>query len=412
MNNIIVKKIRLILLIAACLAIAAGTAMAVSYDLRADRVNITMPDGTVVPAWGFADDVAGAGTGTVTVPGPQLIVPAGDTQLIVNLRNNLPVPVSINVPGQPYPDTTTPTYVDDGKGNRVMSFTRQVAANSGPVTITFNNLRPGTFRYESGTHPSMEVPMGLYGALIVRPATAGQAYNNISSAYDNEAVLLLSDIDPLFNAYVDVNSSPVDTVNRINYSISYAPRYYLINGKAYPQTSDIPAPVGQRTLLRLVNASPRNIMPAFEGSAVTVIAEDGYLLNYPRHEFAVALTAGKTLDIITAPTATGYRAFYDRRLGMANAGVFPGGMLTFIGDLNCSPLKGDVTGDGKVGPLDAMTVLQAYVAGTTNTLPVNAYGPVADVSLDTASGLPCGNGLIDLDDVLRLLQKVTGLNPY
>jgi hypothetical protein len=124
------------------------------------------------------------------------------------------------------------------------------------------------------------------------------------------------------------------------------------------------------------------------------------------------LTAGKTLDIITAPTATGYRAFYDRRLGMANAGVFPGGMLTFIGDLNCSPLKGDVTGDGKVGPLDAMTVLQAYVAGTTNTLPVNAYGPVADVSLDTASGLPCGNGLIDLDDVLRLLQKVTGLNPY
>jgi hypothetical protein len=399
------------LLVAGVVAMVEESSAA-TYTLRADRVNLTMPDGAVVPAWGFADDVAGAGTGTVTVPGPQLIVPGGDTTLTITVTNNLAVPISMNIPGQRYPNGATPTYVNDGKGNRVMSFTNQVAANGGTATITYANLRPGVFLYESGTNPAMEIPMGLYGALIVRPPTAGQAYElnppyNVDSTFTNEAVILLSEIDPRFNNYVNVNGTAVDAVNLINYSISYAPMYFLINGKAYPQTSDIPVPHGQRTLLRLLNPSGRNIMPTIQGEVSTVIAEDGYLLNFPRHEFAPSLPAGKTLDIISAPTTTGYHAFYDRRLGMSNAGAYPGGMLTFMGDLNCSPLRGDVNGDGRITAVDAITVLQAFVAGTTNTLPAGA-----DVTLEPVSGLPCGNGTIDLVDVLLLLQKATGFNPY
>src|SRR5512143_1841399 len=109
------------LLVVSMLA-SAGAAFAATYNLRAERVSLTMPDGTVVPAWGFADDVAGAGTGTVTVPGPQLVVPGGDTTLVINLQNNLPVPVSISIPGQPYPTGAAPTNV----GGRVMSFTHQI----------------------------------------------------------------------------------------------------------------------------------------------------------------------------------------------------------------------------------------------------------------------------------------------
>lgn len=399
------KTVCMTFLLMACIFAAAGSVSAATYNLRAGTVNITMPDGTVIPAWGFADDTAGPGT--ITVPGPKLEVIAPDTTLTINLTNNLAVPVSINIPGQRYPTVHTPTYVDDGKGSRVMSFTNQVAAG-GSGTITFNNLRPGTYLYESGTHPAMEIPMGLYGALIVRPAAAvpAQAYNNVNSAYDNEAVMLLSEIDPVFNAYVNANNSIIESspTHTFNYSLSYAPTYFLINGKAYPETTDISAPHGQRTLLRLLNASARNAMPTIQGSELTVIAEDGNLLNYFRHEFSPSLTAGKTLDVITAPTTTGYNAFYDRRLGTSNAGVYPGGMITFLGDLNCSPLRGDVNGDSRISPIDALTVLRAYVAGTAL--------PAGDVSLDPASGLPCGNGAIDLVDVLLLLQKATGFNPY
>lgn len=401
------KILRTIALTFLLVAAMAATGTAATYNLRADRVNVTMPDGAVVPAWGFADDTAGPGT--VTVPGPQLVVPAGDTSLTINLTNNLPVPVSIHIPGQFYTTTPNPTTAS----GRVLSFnSSQAAASGGTSSITINNLRSGTFRYESGTHPAMEVPMGLYGALVVRPAAAGQAYNNVSSAYDNETIALFSEIDPAFNAYVDANGTIVDAVNKINYSISFAPKYFLINGKAFPETADISAPTGQRMLLRMINAGSRTYAPTIQDTEFTVIAEDGYLLNFSRHEFAPSLPAGKTLDLIMAPAAIGYRPFYDRRLGMANAGVFPGGMLTFIGDLNCRPVKGDVTGDGTITAADALTVLRAYVGGTTGTLPVDVYGPVADVSLDPASGLPCGDGNIGLDDVLGLLQKAIGMDAY
>jgi hypothetical protein len=180
--------------------------------------------------------------------------------------------------------------------------------------------------------------------------------------------------------------------------------YFLINGRLFPDFGH-PCSPWTDDLAPFERQQARHVPRSRKVS--TVIAEDGYLLNYPRREFAPSLSAGKTLDIISAPTTTGYHAFYDRRLGMSNAGAYPGGMLTFMGDLNCSTLRGDVSGDSRITAVDALTVLQAFVAGTTNTLPVGA-----DVSLEPISGLPCGDGTVDLVDVLMLLQKATGFNPY
>ena len=46
--------------------------------------------------------------------------------------------------------------------------------------LTWTALRPGTYLIESGTHPSIQGPMGLYGILVVTTApasgTAGTAY--------------------------------------------------------------------------------------------------------------------------------------------------------------------------------------------------------------------------------------------
>jgi len=36
--------------------------------------------------------------------------------------------------------------------------------------LTWSGLRPGTYLFESGTHPSIQGPMGLYGILVVTTA--------------------------------------------------------------------------------------------------------------------------------------------------------------------------------------------------------------------------------------------------
>jgi hypothetical protein len=93
---------------------------------------------------------------------------------------------------------------------RVQSFGTEVAASpataSTTTALTWSNLRPGTYLIESGTHPSIQVPMGLYGILVVTStpsgSTAGAAYTGVS--YNAEVPVLFSEIDPAQNRAVSV----------------------------------------------------------------------------------------------------------------------------------------------------------------------------------------------------------------
>ena len=69
-------------------------------------------------------------------------------------------------------------------------------------TYSFTATHAGTYLYESGLVPNTQyqTAMGLHGALVVHPATAGQAYDAAATAYDSDAVLVLSEIDPSLNA--------------------------------------------------------------------------------------------------------------------------------------------------------------------------------------------------------------------
>ena len=297
-------------------------------EVKPDLVtlDITMPDGTVVPLWGFADVTAGSGDGVVKVPGPALDLSAADTNLTINLTNKLPMPVSVYIPGlqlAPAPAT---------QNGRVMSFTAHApAAPAGGQTtasFTFTGLKPGTFIYQSGTNPSAQIPMGLYGTVTVRPATANQAYVNAATAYDNEQVVVFSEIDPAFNSYVSSKGTTIDAVNKINYSLSYAPKYFLINGKTYPDTTNpaaqLVAPPAKKTLLRMVNAGSQNHVPTITGKPVKIIGEDGNFLTYARNELAPVLPAGKTLDAIldlssVLPTEGNFFTIFDRRAWRASS---------------------------------------------------------------------------------------------
>src|SRR5882762_2866194 len=248
-----------------------------TVNLTAAPTTTTMPDGTVVPMWGYNCGVAVVGAtaacaalnpnasaavaATTTTPAipagwsPVVItVPTGQA-LTINLTNNLSffptgsttaniVPTSLMIVGQIggglgvlAQRTMTPSPTHDSQivtwpilgsaagftpppqGMRVQSFGTEVAAGT-TAALTFGTpafpLKPGTYLIESGTHPSIQGPMGLYGILVVTcpPAattctTPGTAYPAVAATattaavpavtYGAEVPLEFSEIDPIQN---------------------------------------------------------------------------------------------------------------------------------------------------------------------------------------------------------------------
>ncbi len=217
----------------------------------------------------------GAGTGATAAAAPawspvEITVPyvaGGATSLTINLTNNLSfapagggvnnIPTSIVIMGQvggglgssststPSPDHSLaqgcPTWfiasnppgvpctaaVAGASGtpplqaNRVQSMATEVvaggAAGTTTTSLTWSSLKPGTYLLESATHPSIQVPMGLIGMLVVTTApsgaTAGTAYPAVAATtktaaipaitYSAEVPLEFSEIDPVQNKEVD-----------------------------------------------------------------------------------------------------------------------------------------------------------------------------------------------------------------
>jgi FtsP/CotA-like multicopper oxidase with cupredoxin domain len=270
-----------------------------------------------VPIWGFAIKPSGVPCSDSSVvpalPGPRLSADVGDT-VTLTVTNALDAgrTISIEAPGLDF----APGPTD--------------AASGATVSRSFTASAPGTYLYESSGGAGRQEAMGLYGALIVRPATAGRAYDSAASAYDVESTLVLSEIDPALNRSADPEAFDM---------LNWAPSYWLINGKAYPDTGTIDARAGERVLLRYVNAGLEHVTMTMLGVDARMVAKDAYALDNPFDVVAQTLPAGATGDgIVTIPSGAGVGdrfPLYDRGLHLTNGALgdpqhAPGGMLTFI----------------------------------------------------------------------------------
>ena len=298
--------------------------------------------------------LGGPGTGAVAAAGPAwspvlITIPTGATtapaSLTINLTNNLSftpatgaannIPTSIVIVGQVggglglAPTTTTSPahtetqgcvtwFIASGatppgtpcpapqagasgtppvQGPRVQSMGTEVVAGTGTATsLTWSALKPGTYLLESGTHPSIQVPMGLIGMLVVTTAptgagtttsAAGIAYPGAAAntttgtaaipnvTYGAEVPLEFSEFDPVQNKEVDaavrtsgfsetmvwsgmpINpntgqpgcGNPASTTYHQCYppAVNYTPFYYMINGAAFDKATNPGASVFQAT---------------------------------------------------------------------------------------------------------------------------------------------------------------------
>ncbi|MCB0908833.1 MAG: multicopper oxidase domain-containing protein [Nocardioidaceae bacterium] len=299
-----------------------AAAATVSYDLYAEVGSTTLPgSAATLPVWGYTLD----GSAPTAPGGPVLEATEGD-DLTITLHNGIGERTSLLFQGQ--------QVAPDLEG----------VPNGGDTTYTVHVDQAGTYLYEAGLLSSVpggtehQVAMGLYGALVVHPATAGRAYADAATAFDVDQVMLLGEIDPALNNAADKGAFDMR---------SFAPKYTLINGRAHPDTAPISASGGDRVLLRYVNAGMVYHSMGVLGAGQTVVALDGSRLDYDRHYTAETIGPGQTADaIITAPSLAGGQqlAVYDASgLLHNNRTGIQGGMFTTI-DVTNAPASGDTLG--------------------------------------------------------------------
>ena len=196
------------------------------FSLTASADYISMPDGNTIWTWSY-----GATGGSFQFPGPVLCVNQGDTVTVV-LHNSLPEATSIMFPGVDAVQADGAPAQPVFNGSGTLTSLVPAAAAGGSATYSFVAANPGTYLYESGTDSGKQVQMGLYGALVVRPAGHPDwAYANHGQPFGNfsrEFVMLLSEIDPNLHSAVELGQ-PYDVT-------ALHPRYWLINGRAFPDT--------------------------------------------------------------------------------------------------------------------------------------------------------------------------------
>jgi len=313
-----------------------SAASAIEYWLRAEPLTVSMPGGANVPMWGYANctDSTFSSCTAATVPGPALTVPVGDASLTLHLKNDLSANTSIVIPGQ-ITNMVPVKFTDSTGRERVRSFTHETLAGGGVGDYGWTNLKPGTYLYHSGTHPQVQVQMGLYGG-VKKDFAAGEAYSGV--AYNNEVTLLYSEIDPALHTAVTTDNYGPGTA--MPSTLNYQPRYFLINGKPFQAGDPVLASLtaGQPTLLRFLNAGLQTHVPVINGLTMRLVAEDGNPYPWPanpREQYSVLLPAAKTIDAIIVPKAVAggspaRYAIYDRMMGLSTEGAANGGMLAFL----------------------------------------------------------------------------------
>jgi len=266
---------------------ATGTPVSGTFNLTAAATYITQPDGAQIYSWGYG--CAGKATfappgvfdlvgvcPNAQVPGPTLIVTEGQT-VTINLTNNLPAAAgntSIVFPGFNVCAATlnTTTGACTGIASGVAGLlTQEATPAGGTVTYTFVATTPGTRAYYSGTQTDLQVEMGLYGAIVVLPATtpagcsaigsdsqllghtdyrnAAAAFDHPATCYDREYLFQFMELDSRIHSQAETQLAAIAACNPVTSTVlcpttlevrtePYRPQYYLINGRSMPDDMD------------------------------------------------------------------------------------------------------------------------------------------------------------------------------
>ena len=223
------------------------------FDLSVDQVQWEVAPGQVVTALGYNG----------TVPGPQIRVHRGD-RVRIRVTNNATLPTTVHFHG-----LTVPNRADG------VPFITQEPIMPGETYVYQFTVKdqPGTYMYHSHFDSAEQVGRGLYGAFIVEPR---------HEAWDEEYTEILAD----------------------------GPLGYTIDGKGWPATAPLTAHLGDRVLIRLLNAGQMLHPMHLHGYHFTVVAQDGFALQQPYKADTLVVAPGERFDVLVHAANPGVWAFH------------------------------------------------------------------------------------------------------
>jgi hypothetical protein len=330
-----------------------------AFHLVAAEGYISQPDGSMIYSWGYGCATGstptfvpysnGAFCPIMQIPGPTLIV-TENVQFTVTLTNHLPVAAgstSILFSGLELVSVS---------GGVPGLLTQEATPNGGTVTYTLVAHAPGTHAYYSGTQADLQIEMGLYGAVVVRPGVppstcaalgsdtaqrlgrgnpgveyrlAPSAFDHAATCYDREYLTQWMELDSRIHRQAETqlkaiascpasSSSPCPTTLDVR-TEPYHPQYFLINGRSMPDNMDPSyAPnypnqpyganphmhPGDLVLVRVVGQGHWQHPFHEHGNHVRILARDGNLILSEtdtaklagRMEFNTDTTPGQAFD--------------------------------------------------------------------------------------------------------------------
>ena len=231
-----------------------------------------------------------------TVPGPTIHVRQGD-RLRVILTNHLPAPTTIHWHGVELPADM------DG----VPGLSQSPVPSGQSYVYEFTVKESGTYLYHTHFDDLNQLDRGLYGALVVDPATPA------AQAYQRDYLMLLSSW-------------------RV---FSSTENYFSINGKSYPLTKPFVVKRGERVRIREINISGTEFHTMhIHGHHFSVVAVDGQPVAPQNRQMmsTVLLGPGELRDIefrADAPAGT-WMVHCHVVDHMLNGGMGPGGLIASI----------------------------------------------------------------------------------
>jgi FtsP/CotA-like multicopper oxidase with cupredoxin domain len=274
----------------------------------------TMPDGARIFVRGFSDTPDGA----AMVPGPAISVTEGDAVEItlINDGESDAAPHSIGLRGLP-----TPVDWAD-------------AAPPGEMrTYRFIASRPGSYFYVGDPNTGEAQQMGMYGAIIVKPAERPETAYRDGPTFDQEYTMVLSEMDADGHERARLaglgQAAPYD-------GSQFTANYFLINGLAYPDTMESPttmmhAAPGARVLIRAINAGQMAHAMHLHGYHFQIVGANGRPWTQGPLKETVLISPGESYELLFVADQDGLFPFHDHfETANTNDGVWLGGMHTMV----------------------------------------------------------------------------------